>query len=272
MPKGYRAKIMRNSSIKPITPIRCGKQKCEKDYSYKTHVTGCWLLHFVLSGKGRFTNMNGTHEVTENQVFVIRPFETASYSADSNDPWTYIWIAFHSDIQMPVSLMSNDVISAPYLRESFISAFDRSQLFTENDKTLPYEYYLCGSIWKLLGLIMFEENDITDSAENTVTTALNIIKSEYHTPITVNDIAARLHITRTYFSQMFKAHVGTSPKKYLNEIRMERAAELLSKNSDSVSAIADSVGYSDVFIFSRAFKTYYQCSPTEYIRKHKFKS
>ena len=86
--------------------------------------------------------------------------------------------------------------------------------------------------------------------------------------MTVNDIANRLHVTRTYFSQMFKDRVGVSPKKYLNEVRMEKAAELLTKNNSSITFVADSVGFSDVFIFSRAFKNYYHCSPTEYIKKH----
>ena len=95
------------------------------------------------------------------------------------------------------------------------------------------------------------------------------MKYEFHTEITVSEIAKRLHIARTYFSDIFKARKGISPKRYLYELRMEKAAELLLKHGINATATANSVGYPDVFAFSRAFKRYYKYAPTEYVKKYK---
>jgi len=57
----------------------------------------------------------------------------------------------------------------------------------------------------------------------------------------------------------------TSPREYLATLRMNKAAELLC-GGFGVTVVAASVGYPDVFSFSRAFKNYYGLPPTEYVK------
>ena len=60
--------------------------------------------------------------------------------------------------------------------------------------------------------------------------------------------------------------MGVSPKKYLTDVRMQKAAKLLTQSSDAVTEIAKKTGYPDLFSFSRAFSKYYNCPPSEYKR------
>ena len=89
----------------------------------------------------------------------------------------------------------------------------------------------------------------------------------YHPGVTIDEIARNLHVNKSHFSEIFKAEMGIPPKQYLNGIRMQKAAERLTKDNFTVSAVATSVGFPDAFSFSRAFKKYYGCSPTEYIKE-----
>ena len=98
--------------------------------------------------------------------------------------------------------------------------------------------------------------------------ALDCIHSEYVEPITVETIAHRLGLNRSYFSTLFKSRIGISPKRYLFEHRMRIAATLLTEEKTSVSVTANSVGYSDIFNFSKMFKQFYGVSPAEYARKN----
>ena len=82
--------------------------------------------------------------------------------------------------------------------------------------------------------------------------------------ITVESIAKYVNLERTYFSVLFKKHTGISPKQYLLNYRMKIAAELLTKNSSSVSVIANSVGYTDIYNFSRMFKKHFGVAPRTY--------
>ena len=95
------------------------------------------------------------------------------------------------------------------------------------------------------------------------------MKTAYYYPrITIENVAAKLHVNKSYFSEIFKEAMGVSPKHYLNEIRMKKAAERLCKEDFTVSAVAISVGFPDAFSFSRAFKKYHGCSPSEYVKAH----
>ena len=82
--------------------------------------------------------------------------------------------------------------------------------------------------------------------------------------ITVEEIAKKLNLDRTYFSTLFKRKTGVSPKQYLLDYRMSIAASLILKNDITVSVAAYSVGYSDIFTFSKMFKKHFGVSPKEY--------
>ena len=263
-----RSRIVINQGFKPIDPIECGDEVCLPNHAFGPATRDHYLLHFVVSGKGRFVTPRGEYTVFENQMFIIKPHEITYYEADGNDPWSYIWLGFTSEFPLPAELSASDVITAPELRELFISASDNSR-FDEKSGNGAYECYLCGMIWQLIGILRSRSQSAVRIGESYVSPAISIIRSEYQNQLTVVGIAARLHVNRCYFSEVFKAVTGVSPKKYLDDFRMEKAADLLTKRAVNVSVTALSVGFSDVFAFSRAFKKHYGVSPTEYVEKYK---
>lgn len=258
------SKIVMNIGLKPINPVQCGYHNCPSSHGYGPATRSHWLLHFVVSGKGVFKTPRGENHVSEGQMFVIKPYEVTYYEADANDPWTYYWIGFTSENPLPPLLAANDTVDLPYLKELFVSAC-KTDFFRDGDTTGGYENHLCGIIYQLLGLLMRDFGVSVDTKERYVEPAISMIRSEYQNQLSVSSIAERLHINRCYLSEIFKAATGVSPKKYLENVRMKRAAELLSDMKLSVTVTAASVGYPDVFSFSRAFKRYYNCSPSEYI-------
>ena len=87
--------------------------------------------------------------------------------------------------------------------------------------------------------------------------------------ITVEDIARRCKLDRSYFGKVFKKAVGQSPQEFLIRYRMSKAADALIIGDDSVGDIGASVGYPNLLHFSRAFKGVYGVSPREYRQKNK---
>lgn len=91
------------------------------------------------------------------------------------------------------------------------------------------------------------------------------MKQHYKEKISLDHIAANMYLSTFYISKIFKSETGDTPINYLIQLRMEKAKELLRKYpSASIQEIADEVGYSDTYHFSKLFKKYCGLSPSRY--------
>ena len=94
------------------------------------------------------------------------------------------------------------------------------------------------------------------------------IGTNYSYPITVEDVASYVGISRSHLFRSFQAYRHKSPKEYLSEYRIKQACHLLKETNLSVSAIAYSVGFDNNLYFSKAFKKQKKMSPSEYRKTH----
>ncbi len=94
--------------------------------------------------------------------------------------------------------------------------------------------------------------------------AVEYLERHYNEPVTLNDVAETLYVSTYYLSRMFKKELNKNFVDYLNEIRINRAKELLKDVRYKTYEIADAIGISDAHYFSRLFKKYVGITPTEY--------
>lgn len=247
-----------NNHYGGINPVQFGFEECAPSHSFGPAVRTHWLLHYIVKGKGYFTRNGKKHTVEQGDIFVIPPYLETYYIADNETPWEYIWIGFEADIPLP------DALSQPVAHCSMAGI-----IFEEMRHCQHYESgksaYLCSCIWKLLAAL-FED---TKPKESYIDKALSYIHSEYGKHITVQDIADKVNLDRSHLSRIFKKHVGSSPSVYLRNYRLNRAAELITSFGEKPSVAAYSVGYDDLFHFSKNFKSKFGISPREYANKHK---
>ncbi len=245
-----------NKALSPFNPVQFGYEDCESGHFFGPAVRTFTLIHFVVSGKGTFKIGNREYSVSGGEMFVIPPFVKTYYESDRENPWSYIWIGFEADF-FPVEL-SDKITCAEALR--VFEAMKRCEDFDTGR-----ELFLTAKIWELFSVIENRREEKTDYAQR----AVSIIHSEYMMELGVEEIAKRLGLERSYFSSVFKKAVGKSPSKYLMEYRMTAAGKLFENTQMSVATVAHSVGYVDVFNFSKAFKKYFGISPVEYKKKTK---
>ena len=83
-------------------------------------------------------------------------------------------------------------------------------------------------------------------------------------PLSISTLSRRACLSATTFKEGFRRLYGLPVHTWLQQRRMERAAELLRDSSLSVLGVAQSVGYSSASQFSAAFRRQYGMSPTMY--------
>lgn len=81
---------------------------------------------------------------------------------------------------------------------------------------------------------------------------------------TLDALASAVVLSRAGFAQKFKATLGATPLQYLTTVRIQKAMHLLADSSEKIQSVAQEVGYSDAFSFSKVFKKVAGLSPREY--------
>lgn len=79
--------------------------------------------------------------------------------------------------------------------------------------------------------------------------------------ISVEGVSAHAGVDRTHFAKQFRKAYGLSPVQYIQQLKMTQAKRLLVQTPLSLTEVAHSVGYPDLFSFSKAFKSKLVCRP-----------
>ena len=115
----------------------------------------------------------------------------------------------------------------------------------------------------------FELSYVSKDTRNRLQPALNFIHSEYTKDnIAIPELAALCKMSPSMFRLTFTNTMGISPIKYINNLKITHAKELLTTEDCSVSEASKLSGFHDECYFSRTFKKHTGVSPSEYKTLH----
>ncbi len=248
----------------------CGMSRTEPFHSFGPAIKPHYVIHFVLSGQGRFSIGGKEYLLERGYGFLIPPDELVFYEADEKDPWTYLWVGFNGSMAdeliaaMGLSLTS-PVFGSDKEKELSQAVMD---MMEHNTVGIANELRRNGQLHLFLSLIAesahIEEKGETDKADQYVRRAVEFILNNYCNPIKVTDVADYVCINRSYLYTLFRNAMGMSPQQFLATFRINRAAELLQLTSLPIESIALSCGYSDPLVFTKSFKQMKKMSPSSY--------
>jgi AraC family transcriptional activator FtrA len=104
-------------------------------------------------------------------------------------------------------------------------------------------------------------------ADREVRVLQDFMSERYAQPLTLDDMAQRIHVSVRTLQRRFLAAVGMTPMQYLQVVRIERSKDLLESERLPVAEIADKVGYQDRVAFGRLFKKMAGMTPAAYRQK-----
>lgn len=275
MEKAYKLEF-KNQSSRELYLNTCGCSQTEPLHSFGPAVRPHYLIHFVLSGEGRFLLKGQEYPLKAGYGFLIEPDELAFYQSDRLKPWTYIWVGF-SGSQAEEYLGKIGLSKKHPIFES-----DKSEELYETVKDMmEHNTYSIANDMRRNGLlrvflsVLAENSMIPDREEKEngnlyVQKAIEYIRSNYYIPIKITDVAAYVCINRSYLYTLFMESLGMSPQEFLTLFRITKAAQLLTVTALPIESIAISCGYSDPLVFTKAFRKLKGTSPSNY-RKNEMK-
>lgn len=100
-----------------------------------------------------------------------------------------------------------------------------------------------------------------------VETALKILQQDFAFLDGIGDLAQRLEVSQEYLTRTFRDHVGMTPGKYLNQVRIEHA-KLLLRGGHNVAFVADACGFANGNYFARVFRSMVGETPSAYAKEN----
>ncbi|MBP1993331.1 response regulator transcription factor [Paenibacillus eucommiae] len=94
------------------------------------------------------------------------------------------------------------------------------------------------------------------------------MKSHYKQDLSLGQAAGLINMSESYLSFLFKKEMNVSFTEYLNQLRIEKAVELLLETELPSYRIAEEVGYENINYFGRVFKKQKGVSPQQYRNQH----
>lgn len=121
-------------------------------------------------------------------------------------------------------------------------------------------------VWvqKLLYYLFLRNWQSKNNSAVSVNRLLDKLHGDFADDFSVKQLAAEANLGVRQFTSVFKDMTGLKPLDYIARLRMDKAKQQLLSSSEGLSGIARSVGYQDVYYFSRRFKQIVGESPTRY--------
>ena len=259
-------------SNRSLSVTECGLQICHSGHSSGRLVYQDYSAHFILEGKGTYSVGGKTYELTRGQGFMITPGIPNIYIADEKEPWKYIYATFKG--VDATALVHNAGLDDENVTFSFpLTEEVEKHLWCMHAAGRDYTskgYDILGYFMLVMSTLVKANSEKKQSGFSSgkyVSLATSFMEDRYTYDISVKDVADYVKIDRSHLYRLFVKHLGTSPSKYLSDIRFKRALDLMEYDMLSINEIALSSGFYDLSHFSRMFTAKYGMSPGKYQKK-----
>ncbi|MBP1961573.1 helix-turn-helix transcriptional regulator [Paenibacillus aceris] len=254
-----------------VWPIRIGHNIAKSNYHIGPRTTPYYYLIFVLEGQGTFIQNNQTFLLGKGDMFCLFPQVTHEYWTIATDPLHKIFVAF--DGKQSLHLLERIGLS-PYSPHLSGTATERAISFMwdfigavgegerqASDLTRLHHLY---RVFDSLSGIHKPAATPHKRALTWLQMGLAYMQIHYAEGISVERVSEHVGVERTHFTKQFSKTYGVTPMQYLQSLKMNEAKLLLEQTAYTLSEIASSVGYPDLFSFSKAFKKQIGVPPTLY--------
>lgn len=250
-----------------LWPLRVGRNVAKPNYQSGPRSIAFHSIHFVREGCVELQFGNQRIVLNKGDLFCLFPDVTYVFRiVPATETLQLMWLAFDGVRAGPMLAMAGLTEQQPYLRGAIDKDLDitlQQMLRTMSVRGTKYVIALYGLMYKMFAQLIPESEPGSARVEagGWVRQSMMFMNAHYAEQITVGDVAKHIGIDRSHFSRTFSQTVGVSPMSYLQKLRMDRGCELLRGTSLSVTEIALTIGYPDLYSFTRAFRNRFGMSP-----------
>lgn len=244
--------------------IMVGKDEYPERITSFTGGTGSNELIFHFSGRATVYFDDLVLETVPNTVRFLPQGNFKRYDVLRHEYGECVDVFFQTD--RPISLQAFTVNAS---KNEKVGALFKKMFATWVSKKAGYYFESLSLLYRIFAELQ-KTAAVPPQHVRKIAPALDMIHSDFlKTELTLDSLSAVCNMGVSYFQKLFKERYGVSPKKYIIQLKINHACDLLRLDRYTVTQIAELCNFSDVYFFSRQFREYVGIAPTQFIKKYK---
>ena len=252
-----------------LTVVCGGLEHCTPDYAIHRKTFPFCSIEYVVRGQGKLKLKGRTHVLQPGRLFSYSPGVPHHISGNPADPLVKYFVDFRGtrakELLSSCRLASGSVAQI-YPPDTLSPLFD--ELIQSGLHAGRGSVDLCTKLLECLALKIAGATAPLESVETVAFTTYRQcrrhIEQHFLRLRTLEQIAGECHANDAYLCRLFRRYDHQSPYQYLLRLKTNYAAARLQQSGASVKLVAELVGFTDPFHFSRVFRNVLGVSPTAF--------
>jgi len=238
----------------------------------KGRVLNEYQMLYIVEGEGVFHSRTAKElPLHEGDMFLLFPGEWHSYHPLPDRGWKKYWIGFkghNMDDRVRAGFLSPQKPIYHLGYSSQIEQLYKSAYSAAMKEDAYTQQLLAGIVNHMVGTMYSLERNLelrnrNQSHVEMIGRALLRIRESLESPLTIQQVADEMGVSYSNFRKLFKEYTGLSPATYQQDLRLQRAKELLSTTDMSIKEIAYRLNFDSPDYFSAKFKIKMGRKPSE---------
>jgi AraC-like DNA-binding protein len=261
--------------------------KLDSRWQYDKVISPFSRLYLITDGEGWVYHNNKKFILKPGYLYLIPSFTYSRYHCDSYLEQYYVHflddmeggLSIYDSLAFTYEAKALEIDEKLFLRLLALNQ-GRSLLHTDPKKydnspdllsfNLPQPNQTTGEYVESHGILLqvfsrfFTKKNVAETNKKAVhqmAVTLRYIHTHLQEKLTIEKLAANIHLNGDHFSRLFLNMIGVRPMEYINNKRLERAQLLLTTTHTPLKEIAQQVGIPNIYYFSRMFKRKFNIPP-----------
>lgn len=248
--------------------------KAEFHYRERIHGADQHILVYCIEGKGELEINKKKYNIQRDFFFIIPMNVSHNYKADENEPWTIYWMHFKGNhanaiVDLLVKQIGSNQSQLPF-HEERLHLFNEMYSNLEKGYSLDNLLYVNMCLWHYLTSFIYGDkfNGSKKAGKiSKIDVSIELMQSKINETLSLEEIAQKINLSASHFSNLFKIQTGFSPIEYFIHLKIQKACQYLLFTELRVKEVAFKLGMDDPYYFSRIFTKVMGISPNEYRKK-----
>lgn len=284
--------VFEKQSLLPVV-VKTIEKIHDINYSMNVNYHDHFEMVYIKRGDATFQVAGTDVAMGPNDIIIIKPNQPHKFIVRSTSGCEFLVLHFkfadmrdhsHSDVSLTdfIEFVNDESTAFIHLKlnrkNEIVSVMNR--ILREHDKQQVWGDYLCYLLIMELFILVsrnlkqeWEQNIKSRSVKlkELLSLSKEYIDTNYNRELSLSDVAGYVFLSESYFAHTFKDEFGISPKRYLLNVRIGAAKDLLANTDQKINDIAKEIGFSSQQRFNDIFKKYENMTPLHFRKQEKTK-